>query len=232
MSTVPERRVGRIEFYETRLEPWAAHAAAIGLSDQAVAALAARAAEARAAYEAHLAAQNAARAAAAAYHEKVDALHGAPGAGADMIRAIRAFAESTDNPEVYALARIPAPAVPAGPGAGPPPGTPTRFRVGLLQTGAIELRWTCKNPRHARGIVYEIMRRTRRGGGGSGGEEPFEFVGTTGTRRFIDTTLPAGAGPEVTYRVTALRSVARGHPAQFTVRFGVVDGAPGVRLAA
>lgn len=220
MSTVPEDRAGKIEFYAAHLGPWAAHAAAIGLSPGAVASIAHRLAEAREAYEAHRAAQAAARAATAAYHQKVAALHGAPGGGSDAIRTIRAFAETTGDPNVYTLAQIPPPAAPAAPGSGPPPGTPFDLRLRLHQDGALELRWRCSNPRHARGIVYEIMRSTGEPGA------PSEYLGAVGTRRFVDRTLAAAAGAEIVYRITAVRSTSRGDPAEFIVRLGAGGPAP------
>jgi hypothetical protein len=69
-------------------------------------------------------------------------MHNGPGAGADMIQAIRNHAESKNDPNVYVLAQIPAPATP---GVTPPPGTPFDFTVGLLQNGALELKWKCNN---------------------------------------------------------------------------------------
>lgn len=41
-----------------------------------------------------------------------------------------------------------------------------------------------------------------------------------GVKTFLDETLPTGSAP-VTYKITAVRSTARGNPAQFTVNFGV-----------
>jgi hypothetical protein len=50
-----------------------------------------------------------------------------------------------------------------------------------------------------------------------------EFVGASGVKSFVDDTLPSGASP-VTYQITAVRSTARGNPAQFVVNFGVGGG--------
>jgi hypothetical protein len=72
------------------------------------------------------------------------------------------------------------------------------------------------NPRGG-GTVYQIERRVG-GGGGEGGA--FTFLGSTGKRSWTDETLPANSGP-VTYRVTAVRSTARGVSNQFTEDFGV-----------
>lgn len=220
MRTLPDTRIGKIEFYESHLGPWAAAGGAIGLSIGALTAQAARVAAARAAFDAHIAAEAAARAATAAFTEAAAAMHGDPGAGADMIAAIRTHAQTTDEPGVYTLAQIPPPKTPA---ALPPPGTPTGFRVDLLADGALALSWTCPNPRGAEGTVYEVLRSIDSG--------PFAFAGVGGARSFTDRSVPAGTGA-VTYQVTAVRSTARGNPARFTVRFGVSAGGAGARLAA
>lgn len=101
-----------------------------------------------------------------------------------------------------------------------PTGTPFEFIVGLLQNGALELRWKCSNPSGTQGTIYEVQRQI-----GSGG---FACVGASGVRSFTDDTLPSGSAP-VTYQVTAVRSTSRGNPAQFTVNFGV--GGPGLTIA-
>ena len=109
----------------------------------------------------------------------------------------------------------------------PPPGTPSRFGVKLLQNGAVELTWRCKNPARAEGTVYEIRRSI-----GGVGVEPMTPIATVGQRKYLDRDIPVGALAEadgrVTYQITALRSTARGKPAMHTVRFGT----PGARDAA
>jgi hypothetical protein len=65
------------------------------------------------------------------------------------------------------------------------------------------------------GTIYEVKRAA---GGGS-----MEFVGASGVKTFTDDTLPMGASP-VTYQITAVRSTARGNPAQFVVNFGTGGG--------
>jgi hypothetical protein len=219
MGVVPDSRLGKLQFYEAHAlpgGPWASNAEAIGLTPASVTALGSLTTAARDAYNAAEAARQAAKAATLAFYEAVRAMHNGPGAGADMIRAIRNFAETKGNPNVYVLAQIPAPATP---GATPPPGTPFSFRVELLQNGALQLKWKCNNPSGTQGTIYEVRRAV--GGGG------FTFIGAVGKKSFLDETLPSGATP-VTYQVTAVRSTARGNPAQFTVHFGI--GGPGAGL--
>lgn len=100
----------------------------------------------------------------------------------------------------------------------PPPGTPTRFRVELLAGGSLELRWKCKHPGRAAGAIYHIYRR-------DGASAAFQFLGTSGKRRFTDETLPAGS-MGVVYKVQAVRSTGEGQPAEFNVNFGVTRAAP------
>ncbi len=215
MGVVPDTRIGKIEFYEAHIQPWNTNATSIGLTAAQVTALSTLTTQARAAFNAAEAARQAAKAATQAFYDKVRALHSGPGAGADMISAIKTFAETKNDPNVYVLAQIPAP---SQPGTTPPPGTPFEFAVGLLQSGALGLKWKCNNPSGTVGTLYEVRRRI-----GAGQAAPFTFVGASGTKSFTDETLPSGSSP-VTYQVTAVRSTSRGNPAQFTVNFGIGGG--------
>jgi len=220
MGIVPDTRLGKIEFYEAHAlagGPWASNAAGIGLLPAAVTSLGTLTTQARAAFNAAEAARQAAKAATQNFHDKVRALHSNPGAGQDMIDTIKTYAQTKNDPNVYVLAQIPAPAIP---GTTPPPGTPFEFTVGLLQNGSLELKWKCNNPSGTQGTIYEVMRKI-----GSGN---FVFVGATGAKLFTDDTLPSGSAP-VAYQITAVRSTSRGNPAQFTVNFGI--GGPGLTIA-
>ncbi len=220
MGVVPDSRLGKIEFYEAHAlagGPWAANAAAIGLTPASVTALGTLTTAARTAFNAAEAARQSAKSATQAFYDAVRAMHSGPGAGQDMIDTIRNFAETKNMPNVYVLAQIPPP---ADPSTAPPPGTPFEFRVSLLQNGALELKWKCNNPSGTQGTIYEVKRSI---GGGA-----LNFVGATGVKSFTDDTLPSGSAP-VTYQITAVRSTARGNPAQFTVNFGI--GGPGLTIA-
>lgn len=213
MGVVPDSRLGKIEFYEAHIAPWTTNAAAVGLTPASVTALGTLTTQARAAFNAAEAARQAAKAATQNFYDKVRAMHSGPGAGQDMIDTIRVYAETKNDPNVYNLAQIPPPATP---GVTPPPGTPFEFTVGLLQNGALELKWKCNNPSGTQGTIYEVKRRIGESGA-------FQFVGAIGVRTFIDDTIPSGSSP-VTYQVTGVRSTQRGNPAQFTVSFGSGGG--------
>lgn len=218
MSLLPNSRVGKIEFYEAHVSPWQENAAAIGLTSQQVDALEKRTRQARAAYDAHQAAMEAAKAATLDFYNCVRDM---AEDGADLIRTIRNQAETAGDPNVYVLARIPAPG-PRSPT--PPPGLPSDLRVALLATGALALSWKCPNPAGASGTIYEVQRRI------DGENATFVYIGSSGVKRFTDETLPAGTA-SVTYQITAIRSTARGPAARFTVRFGVGgEGRPVVSL--
>ena len=101
----------------------------------------------------------------------------------------------------------------------PPPGQPTNITVSLTPiTGALTLKWKCTNPTGAAGTSY-IVRRMLPGGA-------WEFIGVTGKKEFIDSTLIAGPD-SVQYTVQAQRSDSSGPISEgLTVNFGrLPDGA-------
>lgn len=220
MGIVPSTRIGKVEFYEQRITPWTDNATALGLEATAVAMLGTATAAARAAYDAHLAAQIAAKVATQDFYEKVRLMHNAPGKGADLLAAIKNFAETTNNPNVYTLALIPPP---APPGTVPPPALPTDFRVEIGQTGNLILKWKASNPIGSMGTVYLIERKLNNTG-------EFAFLGAAGgDKTYDDTTLP-GSISQVDYRVRGQRSGISGPAAIWTVRIG--GGGQGLTIMA
>jgi hypothetical protein len=211
MRLVPVTNHGKIQYFQNKEIPWGDHAAQIGTSPAAVAALAAKVAAAREKLAAQALARQAARSATA---ELRIAVRDMAQAGADIIKQIRAKAAVVGD-DVYVLASIPAPATPS---PVPPPGTPANFTVTLRPDGSLMLKWKCRNPRGSVGTIYQISRQV-----GAGGE--FTSVGVVGAKRFLDTTLPAGASASVTYQIVAIRSTAAGVAARFTVNLGVQGSA-------
>lgn len=208
MSIVPATNIGKVEFYEAHVPTWTTNAALIGLTTDQVADLNTLVTQARDDYEAMLVARNSAKSATQTFYNSVAAMHAGAGAGADMIQTIKTFAATSNNLNVFALADLPEP---AAPGTTPPPGTPTDFKVSLRGDGALELAWKCSNPGNGGQPVYEILRRF--------GAGAFAFAGNAHERSYIDDSIPEGAAP-VTYQITAVRTTARGNPAQFLVNFG------------
>ncbi|HYO10575.1 MAG TPA: hypothetical protein VER17_16525 [Tepidisphaeraceae bacterium] len=208
-SIVPQDRVARIEFYENHAAAWTASAVAMGSSAPVVAAVVAKATAARAKFEAAQQARQAAKVATVEFYDAVDAM---ARAGADVIKQVKVRAAMEGNNNAYNLAQIPPPAIP---GPAPAPGLPSNFKVQLLNDGSLEFTWKCHNPGNAHGAIYQVYRRI-------GAAPEYEFVGASGMRKWIDATLPAGAGAgQVTYRVRAVRSTAVGPTAEFNVNFGV-----------
>ncbi|MCL4743531.1 MAG: hypothetical protein KJZ54_15145, partial [Phycisphaerales bacterium] len=62
MAIVPDSRLGKIEFYEAHIQPWAANATDIGLTSAQVTTLMSQTAAARVAYNQAQAARDAAKA--------------------------------------------------------------------------------------------------------------------------------------------------------------------------
>jgi len=135
----------------------------------------------------------------------------------ETVRTIKTFAITSGDPNVYALAQIPAPAVPT-PVA--PPAKPSDLQVALdPSSGAVTLRWKAANPVGSAGTSY-IIRRRNPAVAGSG----FEFIGVTGTKKFVDSTFIAGPDA-VQYTVQGQRSDSSGPLSDvFTVNFGRAPG--------
>ncbi|HYE60707.1 MAG TPA: fibronectin type III domain-containing protein [Phycisphaerales bacterium] len=142
----------------------------------------------------------------------------------DTVRIIRAYAESTDNPQaVYSAGQLPPIATPTKMAE---PAQPRSVTASLVATsGAIELRWKAKNPEGSSGTSYIVRRRLP-------GEAAFTIVGITGKKRYTDSTLPAGHG-RMEYTIQGQRSDLSGPvSALMTVSFGAVEASRATRLAA
>ena len=133
--------------------------------------------------------------------------------GACILMQVRVKADVSGNEGVYPLASIPAPANHARIG---PPGMPESIRGEMQQSGWLTLRWTCKHPRGAGGVIYRVHRRTGLTG-------PFQFLGISGKRKFVDKTVPAGT-KIVEYEIRATRSTAEGEAARYHFNFGSTRG--------
>jgi hypothetical protein len=210
-STIPRKKSEAIAWMRERIEIWTAAGPAIGVTSGQMTALAALLDQAIADELAASIAANAAKAATLTSNTSADALRDLAQENLDRIRV---YARSQTDPNaVYSTANVPAPAVPSPAG---PPGTPFDFKVSLAQNGSLTLSWKCVNPPNTSGTIYEVFRGPTANG-------PWTNAGGTGKRRFTDETLPSGLNP-VTYRITAVRSTARGLPATFNVSFGVGGG--------
>jgi hypothetical protein len=202
MRAVPRNTTGKIEFYKLRLAKWAEHAEQLGLTEQLVAELADATEAAREADRAQRAAAQAAR---AATQIRDNAIEKMATLGATMIKQIRVQAERQGQ-QTYSLALMSPPEKPSPLGA---PGEPYAFTFELGQTGWLTLRFKCKNPRGSVGTMYHVSRRINLQG-------KFEYLGSAGETKFIDTSLPAGA-TSVEYKVQAVRSTAAGPAGRYSI---------------
>ncbi len=192
MPIIPRTLIGRIEFFEQHLPVWATDPAAIGLDAAQIADLTVRTAQARADYEAALAIRNSAKAATETQKSSVDFMYDL---GADLVKTIRAFAETTDDDSVYAAAQIPAPAPPTPTG---PPEMPTNVTADVNNFGYVVISW--KGSR-AVGTQFILQRQMIPVDAPAG---PWTYAGSSVTNDYTDTTVPTGfAG--VSYRVYAQR---------------------------
>lgn len=143
--------------------------------------------------------------------------------GGQFINVIKAFAESTNNPNVYALAGV---SPSDAPGTPPPPNAPEQFNLSVNGDGSLTLKWKVSQPEGVAGVVYVVSRRI------NGGEGPFIVVGSAGGRdkSFTDVTLPVGVD-QVEYIVTARRGNEPGTSSPiFKAQFGSVAGGGGFTL--
>ncbi len=209
--TLPDKINDKISFFEQRLSAWSASASALSLTPQNITDLTTLTTQARANFNAAQSARNVAKAATTNQDNSVRALIDL---GADLVKTIRAKALTTNNPTLYAIAQIPAPATPQTIGAPP---APTNLRATLLNTGGIELKW---EGLLANSTFFSVWRKTA-------GQTTFTQVGTTAQKFFLDETVPADAALAggVNYAIKAQRI---GFESDFSepilVRFGFGGG--------
>ncbi|XVJ59735.1 MAG: hypothetical protein HEQ23_10155 [Tepidisphaera sp.] len=177
---------------------------------------------------AFIAARDAAEAARVASKNATEALDNAVRSvrttGGQYVNLIKAFAESTNNPNVYVLAGV---SPNDAPGTPPAPNAPDQFTVGVNGDGSLTLRWKVAQPTGVGSVVYVVSRRI------NGGEGPFSVVGTAGGREksFTDGTLPVGVD-QVEYIVTARRGNEPGVSGPiFKVQFGSVGSGGSFTIA-
>jgi hypothetical protein len=211
VSVIPDTLAEKLEFFEARLAEWATNAAAIGLTPGQVTGIAAITAEARAKYSAATAARASSKSATIEQKIAFDALNTF---GGDLVKTIRTFAETNNNPGVYALASIPEPAEPTPLG---PPEAPTETNAALNLSGGIDITFKASK---TGGTTFVVERRTVE----LGGTPPTGWtqIGITETKTFTDSALPQGLA-SAHYRVIATRSGGVSAPSQSAdLQFGTV----------
>lgn len=212
MSTYPRDRAEFLKWCEAHVQVWQTNAANIGLTAAQTLAFKNLVAALRTLATAQQVAKDAAKAATLANSEGDSETRQLT---SDLVRSIRAFATNSDNPNVYALAQIPAPST-GQPVA--PPGQPSDFKVELNSDGSITLKWKAKHPEGSSNVVYFVQRKLI-------SEDAFRLIGGSGEKSYQDDTLPVGIDG-ASYIITAQRGNVQGQPSrQLTVTFG--SGGPG-----
>jgi hypothetical protein len=212
-SVIPTKDLEAIQFFETHVPVWSAAHADVGLSDLQCNSMLAATKASRDAYAAQQAAKDAATAATTGYHNAVKAMRAL---GSDLVKAIKTYAATSNNPDVYMKAEIP---MPAAPSPLPPPGQPTDFKIGLTGSGAVELTWKCANATASSGVHFVVTRKLN----GGAGESTFTTVGNIGKKKFTDATIPQGV-TGATYLVQGFRV---DNPGPVSLPVGVQFGVSG-----
>jgi hypothetical protein len=209
-SVLPSSDLGKVEFFEQHTAAWATNALAIGLAAPQVTTLTAATAAARAAYNAQQVAREAAKAATANFHNLVRTM---ADLGGDAIKAIKLKAATGNDPNVYVLAQIPAPAGPTPPPALVPP---TNLIADPNADGTITLSWKGST---AFRTFFSIWRRV-------GDDSAWTAIGSTAGKTFLDETVPSSPiPPSVTYAVRCQRDTELSAPSAFAE---IVYGGGGV----
>lgn len=210
MATYPTSpRADFLQWCQSHQQVFVDNAATIGLTTEQAADFATETTAAVAADLAQASSKEAAKVATQTVNDAVDALQSSAG---DVVRSIRAYAELQSDPNsVYNTAQIPPPATPT---PAPPPAQPTDLVVTLEPaSGDLTLTWKAANPTGTSGTSYLIRRRLPT-------ESDFSFIGVSGKKKFVDTTLIAGPD-SVQYTVQGQRGDSTGPISQiFVVTFG------------
>lgn len=190
MPILPDSKLAQIEFFEAHIAVWTANAAAIGITVPNVTVLSSNTIAARTAYNAAQVARQASKAATTTFNNAHAPMRDL---GGDLIAMIKAFAETTNNPAVYAVAQIPPPAPPQ---PAPPPAQPTDLAATLDTFGVLTLTWKSVPKGPTSGIFFFVERKV-----GTGAWTP---LGGTQDASFID---PVGLTVTnvIQYRVKARR---------------------------
>lgn len=209
MSVLPEARRDLITWFESRLAAWAADPTLIGLTPEQVTQLGIRIVTARTAADAQASAYDAARASTPEFHGAADALRSF---GGELVKIIKATAESSGDASIYTIAEVPPVAAPT---PLPAPQPPSDLAGAITPEGSVLLSWQGTT---ANGVTYLVERRLV---GADGSTSPWSIVGAVQARSYLDEDVPLGLSM-AQYRLTAQRDELAALPtAPATVLFGV-----------
>ena len=199
-----------IDFFAAHAAGWVANQASIGITVQQAVDLTTFITTAQQAQLAADTAKNAAQAATLDLQTKSADLREY---GGDLVRLIKAYAESQADPApTYVLAEIapPAPKVPLG-----PPAVPTNLQGVVDNSGAVTLTWDATL---TGGTQFTIERQLSPVGGAPGA---WGTIGSVSSKEFTDNSLPQGFA-NASYRVIAKRTGGTSQPTEPTaIYFGI-----------
>ena len=215
MSVLPTKTIEEIIFCEQHWPLWTQNAAALSLAPASVLAVKTATINARKAFDDAQTARLASKDATTGMKNNVATMHNL---ASDVIQSIRLYAESTNNPNVFALGGIPIPALPT---AALPPTQPIQLRASIEPSGALTLAWKAgpapTSPVNGQmfdastsGVQYVIKRKVNN-------ETTYTQIGTAdpsrggarGTSAFTDETLLAGS-TNIQYIITGKRGALVG----------------------
>lgn len=210
MSRIPRKNNDAIDYLETRQPVWNTHLAQLGLTASAVTALGTDIEDVREKFFLQQKAKNEAKAATLEFNNAMERMRDR---GAQLIKTIDTTATANANPDaVYAIAQVDPPA-PDSPTAAPE--APNDFTFTIETGGALGIAFKSKTDGGR--AFWNVERKLQ-------GQPFFTAIGGTPTRKFIDSTLPAGTD-SVTYRIRGLTGTQTGAwSAETTVSFGVGGG--------
>ncbi len=207
-TQIPNTRNEIVEFYKQHAEIWSTLTTEIGISVELAAAVKAATDAAVLAQQTAVAQRNTAKMSTTDFYDKADALRAIGGAA---VATIRAYAEATDDKEVYIKAEVSPPAPPTPPG---PPVAPKSVTADPNATGTITLKIKGSVAKNA---SFHIERSVDNG--------PWVLVNPTRSKTWTDEAVPMNTNT-ITYRVFGVRDNKRSDNAtSATVNFGNLPAA-------
>ena len=200
-----------IVFAQVHAPVWQEHASELGLSAEQVQTLVDRTGEGDARRQAAVAARQASLTATQAYYHAAGELREILGRCMSTIHATAA--QSEDPGATYTAASVPVPKKPGRGGAAGEPAQPQELRFSVQSTGAVQIRWSCRQPAGVSGVVTLVYRKLP-------SDTDFCMVDVVGGKSFTDETLPAGT-PSAMYMLQGRRGDRVGPLSHvLTVSFG------------
>lgn len=208
MSVIPTTQEGVLEYFADHAPVWEAQALAIGITASQATALNNAVESFKAARTARSVLKQQAKAATTTVDQTYNELRTI---GAGLLAIIRAYAETTNNPAVYAIAEV---APPKPPTPAPPPENPTMFTADPAANGTIDLKWKGSAAQNG---SFDIERSIDGG--------PYVLLTNKRTKKWTDVAVPMNTNM-IVYRIFGVRDDVRSSPGTTAqVLFGTLPAA-------